>query len=80
MPAVVLDVGLGALAIGDLLLGARRNGLVDFQLGDARLVRAWNVMRSALRGMLVGHGSPSVGNIDSVGRFRPHATRIMLTP
>ena len=48
VPAVVLDVWFRPQEVGDLLLRARRNGLVDLELRDGRLIRAGNVL---LRGV-----------------------------
>ena len=50
MLAVVFDVWLRAHAVGDLFLRTRRDGLVDLEFGDGRLVRARNVR---LMGVLV---------------------------
>lgn len=51
---MVVDIGLGSQGVGDLLLRTRRNGLVCFQLGDAVLVGAGDVV---VRGVRVwGHG------------------------
>jgi len=66
-PAVVGDVGFRTQHVGDLFLGTRRDGLVDLELGHARLIRPGNVR---VRGMLVveRHRDPPVANIHSVCR------------
>lgn len=53
MPAVVVEVGLGAQHVGDLLFGTWRNRLVSLELRNGRLVRSGDV---AVRGALVVHG------------------------
>lgn len=49
MLAVIFDVWFRPQSVGDLFLGTRRDGLVDLEPGDGRLIRAGNVV---LRGML----------------------------
>lgn len=50
MLAVVFDVGLRPQDVGDLFLRARRDGLVDFELWDGRVILAGSVL---LREVLV---------------------------
>lgn len=44
MLAVIFDVWFRPQGVGDLFLRTRRDGLVDLELGDGRLVRAGNVL------------------------------------
>ena len=49
MRAVIFDVWLRTQDVRDLFLRTRRDGLVDLELGDRRLIRSGDVV---LRGML----------------------------
>ncbi len=70
---MVIEVGLGAHNVGDLLLWPRRNGFVSLELRNARLTRCWDVV---VRSFLVGHGEsfgrhhrqrmPILGDINQV--------------
>lgn len=53
MPAVSLEVGLGAQHVGDLILRPRWDGLVSLELSNTRLIRSRAVV---VRNVLVGHG------------------------
>ena len=44
MPAVVLEIGLGAQHVGDLLLRPWRDSFINFELGNARLIGSRDVV------------------------------------
>jgi hypothetical protein len=52
--AVVLDIGLGAQTIGDLLLRSRSHGLVVLELRDARLTRRRDMWLMSVL-IVIGH-------------------------
>ena len=54
MLAVILEVRLRPEKIGDLLLGSRRDRLIDLEFRDGWLTRSGNVIREVL--VAIGHG------------------------
>lgn len=59
MLAVVFDVRLRPRDVGDLFLRARRNGLVDLELGDGRLIGARNLLLGGV--LVIGRHGESFG-------------------
>lgn len=55
MLAVIREIRLGTQHVGDLLLRARRDGLVVLELGDRGFVRSGDVVVVFEAGV-VGHG------------------------